>query len=50
LGNDEYGHLYNGEIVSIYFDFDRPEIIEVMKERGKAIIGMEVEKVKELED
>jgi hypothetical protein len=50
LRNDENGHLYNGEIVSICFDFDRPEIIELMKERGKAILAMEVEKVKELED
>jgi hypothetical protein len=50
LGNDDYGHLYNADIVSICFDFDRPEIIEVMKERGKAILAMEVDKVKELED
>jgi hypothetical protein len=49
LSNDEEGRHYNGEIVSICFDFDRPEIIELMKERGKAILEMDVEKVEELE-
>jgi hypothetical protein len=42
LKNDEIGRQLNDEIVSICFDFDRPEIIELMKERGAAILALEV--------
>jgi hypothetical protein len=42
LRNDENGRQLNDVIVSIYFDFDRPEIIELMKERGAAILALEV--------
>ena len=46
--NNSNLHL-NNEIVSICFDFSRPEIIELMKERGQAIKDMDIENVKELE-
>ena len=37
------------EIVSISFDCDRFEVIELMKERGTAIKEFEVNKIKEIE-
>ncbi len=37
------------DIVSISFDCDRFEVIELMKERGTAIKEFEVNKIKEIE-
>ncbi len=50
MKNDENGRQLNDVIVSIYFDFDRPEIIELMKERGAAILALDVKKVEEIEN